>query len=189
MGSCTITLEDLLVAEFGTCGYGSADRCLCTSFTPNSIPCSGIEYTQNETIFHSNCGQLGLTTIHQCEQLVSLSLPELLKPSRLDSVRMKVTGPIPSALKSLSQLRTLNVADNAFSGSIPIQLGDLRNLRILNMSHNQLTQTIPTSFSNLVNLEVLALTNNRIGGHIPDFQLRNLNLLALDGNKMTGGTF
>ena len=37
MGSCTITLEDLLVAEFGTCGYGS-DRCLCTSFTPNSIP-------------------------------------------------------------------------------------------------------------------------------------------------------
>ena len=110
-----------------------------------------------------------------------MSLPELLKPSRLESVRMKVTGPIPPTLKSLSQLRTLNLADNDFFGSIPIQLGDLQNLRILNMSHNQLTQTIPTSFSNLVNLEVLALTNNMIAGPLPvrfRFEIITFSLLS-----------
>ena len=186
----TKTLEDLLQAEFQTsCDYGSS-RCSCTSLTPNSIPCSGIVYTEIDRTVDSNCGRLEFTTVHKCELLESLSLPELLKPSRLDSVRATVTGPIPSSLSSLSHLRTLNLADNEFYGSIPTQLGHLENLRTLNLSYNQLTQTIPISFSNLVNLEVLALNNNNIAGPFPtNFELRNLSLLALDTNRMTGGMF
>lgn len=118
--------------------------------------------------------------------LESLSLEELLKPSRLESKRAKVTGTIPATLASLTQLRTLHLGDNDFSSSIPMELANLVNLRVLNVSHNRLTGSIPSSFSNLQYLDVLIMSNNQITGTFPNLDLRYLNILALDSNRMAG---
>ena len=71
----------------------------------------------------------------------------------------KLSGPIPSELGNLSNLRNLHLQLNKLNGPIPPELGNLNNLDRLYLSENLLSGAIPASLSKL-NLIHLDLTNN-----------------------------
>ena len=99
-----------------------------------------------------------------------------------------LTGRIPSALGSLTSLRTLSLWGNQLTGTLPTELGNLANLEVLSLSQNQLTGTIPAWLGSLANLQWLSLWGNQLTGTIPT-QLGNLAILQwlyLSENQLTG---
>ena len=113
--------------------------------------------------------------------------------------RNALTGPIPAALGSLSNLRELSLGENALTGLIPAALGSLSNLRELSLGGNALTGPIPAALGSLSNLTTLSLysdhptgpiplgRNNLTGPIPPEFGgLSNLTDLHLWGNALTG---
>ena len=71
-----------------------------------------------------------------------------------------LSGPIPSSLGSLANLRALTLGWNELSGTIPPALGNLANLKELYLSSNQLSGSLPTSFTQLTALEGFAFGDN-----------------------------
>ena len=71
-----------------------------------------------------------------------------------------LTGPIPAALGSLSNLAILNLHQNALTGTIPAELGNLTDLRSLLLSENGLTGTIPRELGDLANLRTFWWDHN-----------------------------
>ena len=101
----------------------------------------------------------------------------------------QLSGPIPSELANLVNLRSLDLQDNRLTGEIPASLGSLTNLEILNLSWNRLGGTIPPRLGNLSKLQKLYLGANELGGEIPP-ELGNLTRLRElglgDGLGLTG---
>lgn len=100
----------------------------------------------------------------------------------------QLSGPIPLALRNLSNLRVLSLSANQLSGSIPPELADLSNLRRLSLGGNQLTGLIPPELGTLSSLQVLNLSANQLSGPIPPElgTLINLRALSLNDNHLTG---
>ena len=99
-----------------------------------------------------------------------------------------MTGSIPAALGSLSELRILLLNDTELSGSIPTALQGLVNLEHLLLDRNQLTGAIPSEFGSLSRLRELSLHDNQLDGSIP-WQLGDLGSLqrlALGNNRLSG---
>ena len=71
-----------------------------------------------------------------------------------------MTGPIPEALGSLSNLQQLDLGFNELTGPIPEALGSLSNLTSLGLRNNALTGPIPEALGSLSNLQLLGLRNN-----------------------------
>ena len=101
-----------------------------------------------------------------------------------------LTGAIPGELGSLENLESLALWGNELTGAIPAALGDLTNLGALYLSLNELTGTVPATLGDLANLEVLHLQWNELTGAIPAAlgNLANLEDLHLQGNELTGST-
>ena len=99
-----------------------------------------------------------------------------------------LAGPIPPALGSLTNLRTLYLGGNALSGPIPAPLGNLTNLEVLRLGWNSLIGPIPPELGSLTNLEYLELYSNALTGPIPPElgSLTNLKYLMLGSNPLTG---
>ena len=110
-----------------------------------------------------------------------------------------LTGPIPSSLSLLSNLRWLDLGRrwdstsqewiyNQLSGAIPPELGNLVNLHLLKLGGNRLTGPIPPELGNLASLESLDLDRNQLTGAIPPElgNLANLSSLGLSSNEVTG---
>ena len=64
-------------------------------------------------------------------------------------------------------MQSLDLSNNQLTGPIPTNLGSLFEVRHIILSNNQLSGAIPTNLSNLVNLIRLDLSNNQLGGNIP----------------------
>jgi len=99
-----------------------------------------------------------------------------------------LTGTLPAALGSLSNLRYLNLFNNQLSGSIPPELGSLSNLTDLDLGGNQLSGSIPRELGSLSNLTYLNLFDNQLSGSIPPElgSLSNLQYLNLGNNQLSG---
>ncbi|MCY4530132.1 MAG: hypothetical protein OXD46_14005 [Chloroflexi bacterium] len=100
----------------------------------------------------------------------------------------ELTGELPAALGSLSNLQRLELSNNQLSGEIPTELGSLSNLQRLELGNNKLTGEIPPELGNLGNLEILLLGSNQLTGEIPMElgSLSNLETLVIKINQLTG---
>ncbi len=109
----------------------------------------------------------------------------------------QLTGPIPTELADLDNLRTLQLMGNELTGRIPAELAQLTNLEGLDLAYNRLIGPIPVELATLYNLRTLSLSSkllgvlretNRFEGPIPAelATLTNLERLNLDGNQLTG---
>ncbi|XP_042043105.1 LRR receptor-like serine/threonine-protein kinase GSO1 [Salvia splendens] len=85
-----------------------------------------------------------------------------------------LTGPIPSELGKLTNLREMYLDLNSIEGSIPstiesmsqLEALKLTSLKYLDFSNNNLSGSVPGSIQNLSNLTSLILTNNRLSGKL-----------------------
>ena len=85
----------------------------------------------------------------------------------IDISANQLTGSIPPALGSCSELVLLNLSQNALQGSIPYSIAYLQSLMNLDISSNSLSGTIPVTLKNLKMLKYLNLFFNNITGEIP----------------------
>ncbi|KAL0300640.1 UNVERIFIED_CONTAM: putative LRR receptor-like serine/threonine-protein kinase [Sesamum radiatum] len=99
----------------------------------------------------------------------------------------RLSGEIPKEFGNITSLTYLNLEANNFSGPIPSDIGKLINLKTLILSSNQLTGQLPTSFSALKNLNDL-INDNNLSGRIPDFiqNWKQLNRSDVSFNKLVG---
>ncbi|XP_057779655.1 receptor-like protein EIX2 [Salvia miltiorrhiza] len=105
----------------------------------------------------------------------------------LDLSDNSLTGPIPAAVTSLSELQTLNLSRNCLSGRIPQDIGSMRLLESLDLSKNWLSGKIPESISELSFLSNLNLSCNSLSGRIPSgTQLRGFDASSFSGNELCG---
>ncbi len=134
----------------------------------------------------------GVTEINLNRNLLSGHLPPALASlSNLEILRMSgnsLAGPIPVALANLTALTNLELNDNQLDGPIPPQLGNLANLAWLNLSANNLAGPIPSELRALTGLTVLELSENSLTGIFPWWlkELDELMILHASGNQLTG---
>ncbi|CAH2051797.1 unnamed protein product [Thlaspi arvense] len=103
----------------------------------------------------------------------------------LDLADNNFYGLIPYSLSSLTSLKTLILRSNSFSGSIPESVTRLISVESIDISHNSLTGSLPRSMNSLLNLRQLDLSYNKITGSIPKLP-RNLIDLAVKSNSLSG---
>ena len=123
----------------------------------------------------------------------------------------RLTGSLPPALFHSHSLWLLALSKNNFSGELPKNIGDANSLSILMLAGNNFSGPIPPSTSQIPNLQVLDLSRNRFSGNTfpvfdpqgllsyVDFSSNQLSgevptafsqyteILALGGNKFSGG--
>ena len=121
-------------------------------------------------------------------RVVELDLAGEWDRDKREWVSHGLSGPIPPELANLTQLRGLELYENALEGPIPPELGSLVNLEWLSLNGNALEDGIPPALGALVNLVSLRLDGNNLVGRIPPelanlSQLRTLNLY---GNALEG---
>lgn len=96
-----------------------------------------------------------------------------------------------SFLGALTELRVLDLDENALGGTIPTELGKLVNIEKLYLGSNGIAGTLPTGvFARKANLKLLRLENNRIRGTIPaevvHWSPGTLETLRLSDNDLEG---
>ena len=79
----------------------------------------------------------------------------------------QITGELPSAVASLSNLETLILANNQLGGRISESIGEMANLRTLLLEGNQFEGQIPTQLGKLTLLRELDLYGNELTGAVP----------------------
>lgn len=99
-----------------------------------------------------------------------------------------ISGPIPSSIGYLTNLKYLYLHDNNLSGPIPPEICNLEQLTHLYLYENNLSGELPIEIGNLNGLKYLLLYNNNLSGQIPPEigDLENLEQLFIYGNQLTG---
>ncbi|XP_059629437.1 LRR receptor-like serine/threonine-protein kinase ERL1 isoform X2 [Cornus florida] len=134
-----------------------------------------------------------------------------LKQLELFLKNNQLTGPIPSTLTQIPNLKTLDLARNQLTGEIPrliywnevLQYLGLRSnsltgtlspdmcqltgLWYFDVRSNNLTGPIPDSIGNCTSFEILDISYNQITGEIPyNIGFLQVATLSLQGNRLTG---
>lgn len=120
-------------------------------------------------------------SIDSLTELKYLVLPRLAGLGGIDG---GMSGPLPSAIGSLSKLEMLDLTGHNFSGEIPSSFQNITNLTSLKLMNNALTGDIPSWLGDLSELTLLDLSFNKLTGEIPISlgDLQNILLLSLQGN-------
>ncbi len=116
-------------------------------------------------------------------------LTTLSQLKTLDLFNNALYGPIPPEWGSMVNLQRLNLWNNQFNGQIPVELGSLASIQILNLGHNQLQGAIPSELGGLDTLVLLWLSDNQLDSEIPadlGYNLPNLESLGLNNNQLSG---
>lgn len=90
---------------------------------------------------------------------------------------------VPAEIFARTDIRELDLSDNALKDSLPSELGRLTGLEVLDVSGNAMTG-LPAEVGRLSNLRILDVSDNRLTGlplEIGD--LRNLQVLDVRGNR------
>lgn len=103
----------------------------------------------------------------------------------LDLADNKFYGPIPASLFTLPNLQNLILRVNSFSGSVPNSIFNAKSLQSLDLSHNLISGSLPKALNGLSNLRRLDLSYNKLGGSVPKLP-PNLIELALKANSLSG---
>ncbi|KAK1306976.1 hypothetical protein QJS10_CPA10g00610 [Acorus calamus] len=124
-------------------------------------------------------GYLSFDTICQLSSLQKLSLGY-----------NDLSGPITPSLNNCTKLQHLDLAFNYLIGHIP-DFSSLTELRVLNLSDNAFTGplawTIPPNFRNLTELANLDFSSNNLGGDLTELKyLTKLQSLQLFYNQFSG---
>ena len=119
----------------------------------------------------------GVTCSDSFGFVIDLSLPE-----------NDLLGSIPSEIRGLSALQSLDLSGNTLTGSLPTTIGQLGSLVGLYLTENFLTGTIPTTITSVTTLQEIFLDVNQLIGSIPTQlnQLVNLVTLQLGSNFFDG---
>lgn len=101
-------------------------------------------------------------------------------------------GRLPTELRHLRYLKSIQIYNSLISGEIPSDYGYLKDLKYLDLEGNRLQGRIPESFKFLENMVQLNLRNNYLTGttqeHFdPINQMDKLKFLALDSNEFGSG--
>ena len=121
------------------------------------------------------------------KRTIPTSITRLKGLTSLNLYDMDYTGPIPTALFSLTQLNYLSLQYNSLTSTIPNAIKNLKLLSQLTLDNNQLTSSIPTAVWNLPQLNYLSLQRNFLTGTIPSVIMnRNLFTIYLSGNSLSG---
>lgn len=157
-------------------------RLKCTS---NSSVCGDTPLQPHITCDTSNITVLSFNSMDLIGRLPS-SLKLLNHLKTLDLTHNRLSGTVPDDL-SLS-LQNLDLSFNYLTGSIPSSIGLLSALTIMDVGLNYLTGKIPSSIGNCASLEALYMDNNSLQGSIPSSlgQLTALVLIFLDINNLSG---
>jgi len=99
-----------------------------------------------------------------------------------------ITGTIPSTIGNLTNLKYLNLADNNINGPIPNEIATLPNLETLNIEKNNFDE-IPPQLGNLSSLTTLNIRYNNIASLPVEIgNLTNLKTLNISYNPLTSLT-
>ena len=117
--------------------------------------------------------------------------PEIGALTELRTLNLRqnaLTGVIPAELGELTKLEYLDISQNRLVGRIPPELGQMQALQTLNLSRNYLVGEIPAELSGLTALERMSLYSNGLEGTIPESlgDIEGLKKLDLSNNRMTG---
>ncbi|KAK7341107.1 hypothetical protein VNO80_24031 [Phaseolus coccineus] len=204
------TLVLLLTMSEGTSGLTQADALLrwkqslphqpimdswvINSTATTQTPCSwrGITCDSQGTVTIINLAYTGLAgTLHNLNFSV---FPNLL---RLDLKENNLTASIPQNIGVLSKLQFLDLSDNYLNGTLPLSIANLTQVFELDVSRNDISGVLdPALFpdgshtpkTGLIGIRNLLFQDTLLGGRIPNEigNIRNLTLLALDGNNFHG---
>ncbi|XP_027366245.1 probable LRR receptor-like serine/threonine-protein kinase At1g34110 [Abrus precatorius] len=112
-------------------------------------------------------------------------ISQLTQLVTLDLADNSFFGPIPSSISSLSNLQTFTLRSNSFTGSIPPSITNLKSLQSLDLSQNSLSGSLPNSFNSLTSIRRIDLSFNKLTGSIPKLP-PNLLELAIKTNSLSG---
>ncbi|TVU33417.1 hypothetical protein EJB05_25234 [Eragrostis curvula] len=95
----------------------------------------------------------------------------------------------PENIVKLSNLVTINLANNELSGKIPDSIGQLKRLEELHLKYNSMFGELPSNLSKCSNLKTTILGSNIFHGQLKKFNfstLSKLEILDIMSNKFTG---
>ncbi|PON88124.1 LRR domain containing protein [Trema orientale] len=128
--------------------------------------------------------QITLDPVGYSGELTPL-VSQLTQLATLDLADNSFYGPIPSSISSLLNLQSLTLRSNRFSGSVPSSITKLKLLESLDLARNSLTGFLPSSMTSMPSLRRLDLSYNRLTGSLPKLPPSLLEL-ALKGNSLSG---
>eukprot|EP00037_Helgoeca_nana_P026619 m.301171 g.301171 ORF g.301171 m.301171 type:complete len:1246 (+) comp27269_c0_seq1:80-3817(+) len=151
----------------------------CTGWGLGSDPCGGGTYSEKEQESKglNNSGGHGWGQCVVCDE-TNTTVVGLF----LEGVGM--TGPVPTEVCELPNLRVFDASSNMLSGALDRCFCHMPKLARLSLHHNQLSGSLPTCIPQLGNtLKVLRLEDNDLTGPFPSLcNLTSLQQLAIGNN-------
>ncbi len=117
------------------------------------------------------------------------ALGEFKKLENLFLPGNSLTGEIPPEFFTLTELKNIDLSDNAYKGKIPGGFGHLPNLEILVLKGNQYSGKIPDDILSNTKLRVFDVSSNSFSGSVPVKinEMSGLEYLAISDNVWSIG--
>ena len=136
--------------------------------------------------------EMGLRGILLSDNELKGSLPPLLfsrvRPIRvIDLSRNNFFGELPEIIGNARSLNILMLAGNNFSGPIPQSIAEIPHLLLLDLSKNRFSGNTFPVFDPKGWLTYVDLSSNEFSGEVPMTFSQATRVLALGGNKFSGG--